>query len=238
MAAGRIYALQETSFSRILVSFNVRNRNSWFSRRRWSDESFQWNSGGDLYRFLLCGYRADETAEKGSDLIGFQSHTAQSQFHLNHESTNHEDEERENYLLSTSNLVWLMVKGSANNSRQKCIGMKCNQYLQFNELVISELLQQNTKKIKYQTTFGSMQLVGDIRIIAPKSQIPKYRNTFGWMLYVDSIIITICRNGTDHHHHQDQDRPVSLSTSFWNISEHISNLIFRDRQTHKDFIKI
>ena len=92
--------------------------------------------------------------------------------------------------------------------------------VQCNELVISELLQQNTKKIKYQTTFGSMQLVGDIRIIAPKSQIPKYRNTFGWMLYVDSIIITICRNGTDHHHHQDQDRPVCLSKSFWNFLEH------------------
>ena len=180
MAAGRIYALQETSFSRILVSFNVRNRNSWFSRRRWSDESFQWNSGGDLYRFLLCGYRADETAEKGSDLIGFQSHTAQSQFHLNHESTNHEDEERENYLLSTSNLVWLMVKGSANNSRQKCIGMKCNQYFQFNAMSwwYQNCCNKILKKIKCQNTFGRMQSIGDIRIIAPKSQIPKYQNTF------------------------------------------------------------
>ena len=222
MAGGRIYALQVKSFPHILEVIMWETGIAEVSQRRWFGWKFPVKFRGRPLSvpFMRISSRWNGRKREWFDWFPI----THSPITVSFEPWVNKTWRLRKRKLSTfiSNFVWLMMKGTANNSRQKCIGMKCNQYFQFNAMSwwYQNCCNKILKKIKCQNTFGRMQSIGDIRIIAPKSQIPKYRNTFGWMLYVDSIIITICRNGTDHHHHQDQDRPVCLSKSFWNFLEH------------------
>ena len=112
--------------------------------------------------------------------------------------------------------------------------------VQCNELVISELLQQNTKKNQMPKHFWSNAInwwYQNYCTKKPNTKIPKYflLNAMRWFHY--------------HHNLQEWDWSSSSSRSrssclfvkkFLKLlgTQYISNLISRDRQTHKDFIKI
>ena len=112
--------------------------------------------------------------------------------------------------------------------------------VQCNELVISELLQQNTKKNQMPKHFWSNAInwwYQNDCTKKPNTKIPKYflLNAMRWFHY--------------HHNLQEWDWSSSSSRSrssclfvkkFLKLlgTQYISNLISRDRQTHKDFIKI